>query len=159
MPISRRIFLRTGTMVVLGAAAAHSKLGRVAVGQKLREDVTTVTGFRVPPESLNDPLTFFTRSTFSAQLNSTFRLRQGDSTSAVVTLVAVNDLAPSAKKVKGQVVGGRECFSLIFSGKQLPQDTYTVEHGALGTFKLLLVPSGKPGGIPQLEAVINRLYS
>lgn len=159
MPISRRIFLRTGTMVVLGAAAAHSKLGKVAAGQKLREDVVTVTGFRVPAESMSDPLTFFTKSTFSAHLKSKFRLRQGDSTSAVVTLVAVNDLAPAAAKVRGQVVGGRECFSLIFSGKELPQGTYTVEHGALGTFRLLLVPSGKKGSVPQLEAVINRLYS
>ena len=159
MPISRRIFLRAGTMLALGAAA-QATLGKVAAGQKLHEDVATVTGFRVPAESMSDPLTFFSKSTFSAQLNSQFRLRQGDAGSWVVTLVAVNDLAPSAAKVKGKVVvGGRECFSLVFSGKRLPQGTYTVEHGALGTFNLLLVPSGKPGSVPQLEAVINRLYS
>lgn len=158
MPISRRIFLRAGTMVALGAAV-QATLGKVATGQKLHEDVATVTGFSVPAASMSDPLTFFSKSTFSAQLNSKFRLRQ-DAGSWVVTLVAVNDLAPSAAKVKGKVVvGGRECFSLVFSGKRLPQGTYTVEHGALGTFKLLLVPSGKQGGEPQLEAVINRLYS
>ena len=158
MPISRRIFLRAGTMFAIGAAA-NSRFGNLALGQKPRQDVPAVTGFRVPVESMADPLTFFTKSTFSAHLNSQFRLRMVDARSVVVTLIAVNDLAPSAGNVKGQVVGGRECFSLIFSGQQLPQDTYTVEHGALGTFKLLLVPSGKQDGVPQLEAVVNRLFS
>ena len=40
--------------------------------------------------------------------------------------------------------GGRESFMLHFRGGdvQLPQDTYTVEHSALGNFRLFLVPSG-----------------
>lgn len=157
MPISRRIFLRAGTMVVLGAAA-QSKLAKVVVGQK-SERVDAVSGFRVPAASMDDPLTYYTKSTFLAHLNSKFRLRQGDSSSSVVTLIRVVDNAPSQSKVAAQV-GSGECFTLVFSGaKRLPQDTYTVEHGALGTFKLLLVPSGKPGGIPQWDAVINRLYS
>jgi hypothetical protein len=113
----------------------------------------------VPDESLNDPITYFTQSTFSAHLNSKFRPRQGTGISTVVTLVEVNDLAPSARKIRAQV-GGRECFSLIFSGgKQLPQATYIIEHGALGTFKLLLVPIGKQDGVAYLEAIVNRLYS
>lgn len=157
MPISRRIFLRAGSMLALGTAAS-SKFAKVAFGQTPHAGEAVVMGFRVPNASMNDPLTFFTKSTFSAQLNTKFRLRQGDAT-AVVILTAVNDLAPPAASVKGPVVGGRECFSLVFSGKYLPQDTYTVEHGALGTFKLLLVPSGKQGRVPQLEAVINRLFS
>ena len=131
MPISRRIFLRAGTMVVLGAAA-QSKLAKVVVGQKSGGGrVDTVTGFRVPAASLDDPLTYYTKSTFLAHLNSKFRLRQGDSSSSVVTLVEVVDFTPSQSKVAAQV-GNRECFSLVFSGgKQLPQGTYTVEHGAL----------------------------
>jgi hypothetical protein len=159
MPISRRIFLRTGTMVVLGAAA-QSKLAKVVVGQKSGQGVDTVTGFRVPAASMDDPLTYYTKATFVAHLNSQFRLRRGDSKSSVVTLVEVIDFTPSQQRKITAQVGNRECFSLVFSGgKQLPQDTYTVEHGALGTFKLLLVPSGRPGGVPQWDAVINRLYS
>jgi hypothetical protein len=158
MPISRRIFLRAGTMVVLGAAA-QSKLAKVVVGQKSGGLVDAVSGFRVPAASMDDPLTYYTKSTFLAHLNSKFRLRRGDLSSSVVTLIKVVDNAPSQSKVAAQV-GSSECFALIFSGgKRLPQDTYTVEHGALGTFKLLLVPSGKPGGVPQWDAVINRLYS
>ncbi len=159
MSISRRIFLRSATMVAI-SAAAHSKLTSVAFGQRSGGGrQSAVTGFRVPDESLSDPLTYFTQSTFSAHLNSKFRLRQGTSGGAVVTLVEVKDLAPSAHKVRAHV-GSRECFSLVFSGgKQLPQDTYTIEHGALGTFKLLLVPTGKQSGVAYLEAIVNRLYS
>lgn len=159
MLISRRIFLRAGTMVVLGATA-QLKLAKVVVGQKSGGSrMDTVNGFRVPAASMDDPLTYYTKSTFVALVNSKFRLRRGDLRSSVVTLVKVVDNAPSPSKVAAEV-GNRECFALIFSGgKRLPQDTYTVEHGALGTFKLLLVPSGKPGGVPQLDAVINRLYS
>ena len=159
MPISRRIFLRAGTMVVLGAVA-QSKLAKVVVGQESGAGrMDTVTGFRVLAASLDDPLTFYTKSTFLGHLNSKFRLRQGASSSSVVTLVAVVDYAPSQSKVAAQA-GSGECFSLVFGGgKQLPQGTYTVEHGALRTFKLLLVPSGKAGGVHQLDAVINRSYS
>ena len=159
MPISRRIFLRTGTMVVLGTAA-QSKLAKVFVGQKSGGGrMDTVTGSRVLDASLDDPLTYYTKSTFVAHLNSKFRLRLGDSSSSVVTLVAVVDYVPSPSKFAAQA-GSGECFSLVFSGgKQLPQGTYTVELGALKTFKLLLVPSGKAGGVRRWDAVINRSYS
>ena len=159
MPISRRIFLRAGTIVALGAAA-QSKLAQVVAGQKSGGGrMDTVTGLPGLAASLDDPLTNYTKSTFVAHLNSKFRLRQGDSSSSVVTLVAVVDYVPSPSKVAAQA-GSGESFSLVFSGgKQLPQDTYTVEHGALGTFKLLLVPSGNAGGVFQWDAVINRSYS
>jgi hypothetical protein len=58
-------------------------------------------------------------------------------------------------------VGGRgECFSLVFHTSDRPpleQNTYRVEHPALGEFALFLVPidPGEHGG-QQLEAVINR---
>jgi len=145
-------------MLALGTAAS-SKFAKVAFGQKSDDSEAMVMGFRVPNASMNDPLTFFTKSTFVAQLNTRFRLRLGRSISVIVTLVAVNDLMPTKDKVTGPIVGSRECFSLIFSGKELPQGTYTVEHGALGRFQLLLVPSGIQGSKPQLEAVINRSFS
>lgn len=163
MSTSRRVFLRTATMVAL-SAAAHSKLADAAFGQKsVGGSLSTVTGFRVPDESLNDPLTYYTKSTFMAHLNSKFRLRQGDSGSWVVTLAKVDDFVPPPGKLPDEVaaqVGDRECFGLVFSGvNRLPQGNYTVEHGALGTFQLLLVPSGGLGGVLQWDAVINRLYS
>jgi Domain of unknown function (DUF6916) len=52
-----------------------------------------------------------------------------------------------------------EPFALVFSGPPapvLPQATYTLEHGALGTLELFLVPIGRDaeGGV-QYEAVFN----
>src|SRR6266850_2369081 len=157
MPISRRIFLRAGAMFALGTAVP-AKFAKPAMGQKSHSNRAAVIGFRVPNASMSDPLTFFTKSTFAAHLGTEFRLRQGRSLSATVTLIEINDLMPTKTKVTGPVVGGRECFLLTFSGKELPQGTYTVEHGALGKFQLLLVPSGPQGSSPQLEAVINRSY-
>jgi hypothetical protein len=163
MPISRRIFLRAGTMVVLGAAA-QATLAKTVVGQKssgVRMDA--VTGFQVPEGSLTDPLTYYNKATFVAHLNSDFQLRRQNSSTSVVTLIKVVDCGPSKSKLnrnRTAQVGNAECFALVFQGvTQLPQDTYTVEHGALGTFQLLLVPSGKRTDVPTLEAVINRLHS
>ncbi len=158
MPISRRFFLRAGTLVALGAAA-QSKLARVVVGKTTGGGTNAVSGFLVPAASMDDPLTYYTKSTFEAYLNSKFKLRQGDGSSSTVTLIKVVDGAP-APSTDAVQVGNSECFTLVFSlGKRLPQATYTVDHAALGTFKLLLVPSGMPGATPQLDAVINRLYS
>jgi hypothetical protein len=155
MSISRRGFLRTGTLVAL-SAATHSKFANVVFGQKsLSGRRNFLGGFRVPEESLNDPLTYFTKSTFSAYVNSKFRLRSVTSRSVVVTLVEVNDTAPSPLKQSQ----GKECFVLMFrASKYLPQETYTIEHGALGTFKMLLVPTGKDSDGKYLAAVVNRLY-
>jgi hypothetical protein len=158
MPITRRIFLRTGSLVVLGAAA-HSTFAKIGIAGQAGVRTDAASGFRLPAGSMDDPLAYYTKSTFIAHLNSKFRLRGKDSNSAVVTLVKVVDFNPTQKKITAQA-DNRECFSLVFSGAtQLPQDTYTVEHSSLGTFKLLLVPSGRPGGVPQWDAVINRLYS
>jgi hypothetical protein len=158
MPISRRIFLRAGTMLALGATA-QTLLPQTIVGQGTRRKTPVVSGFRVPPASLNDPLTYFTKATFMAHLNSQFKLRQENSSSSIVTLVEVVDSKSTRKRVTAQV-GSNESFMLLFSGEQqLPQATYTVEHSALGIFKLLLVPAGRSGDKLQLCAVINRSYS
>jgi len=156
MTISRRIFLRSATMVAL-AETAQAKFTQ-AFGQKLGgKRLTTGTGFRTPAANMAEPFTYFTRSTFAAHLNSTFQVRQGVGSNTAIMLVEVNEWRPKSAKLEVQV-GGRECFSLIFScPKKLPQASYTVEHGALGTFSLLLVPTGKQGEVTYLEAVINRL--
>jgi hypothetical protein len=154
MSISRRIFLRGGTIVVLGAAA-QSALGKVALAQMSRGGVNTVRGFRLPNGSTGDPLAYYNRATFLAHLNEKFQLRMGNS-SWEVKLAQVIDFKGS----QTNPIEGGECFSLVFSGaKQLSQGTYDVEHTTLGAFKLFLVPSGKVGGTTQSDAVINRLNS
>jgi hypothetical protein len=155
MSTNRRSFLRAGGLLIL-STATQSKLAKQVFGQgpsKLQRDI--FDGFNVPQGSLDDSLTYFTMSTFAAQLDSVFQLRSINIRSAMVTLIKVSDTAPT--ELKG--LPGRECFVLQFrSSKSLPQDTYTVSQPALGTFQLLMVP-GKDSKGAYLESVINRLYS
>ena len=98
----------------------------------------------------NDPLANYTKATFISYLNSVFQLHPVSGIVAV-TLLKVDDMAPPK---------GGECFSLLFRGgsRALGQDTYTIDHAALGTFKLLLVPVGTDdNGAQGYLATINRL--
>src|SRR5437899_2852393 len=82
----------------------------------------------------DDPLANYTEATFKSYLKSVFSLHTVYGIVGV-TLVEVKDLPASP---------GGEAFSLLFRGgsRALKQDTYVLDHPALGTFKLLLVPAG-----------------
>jgi hypothetical protein len=149
MTTSRRKFLRAGTVGIFGAVA-YSQLGKLAMGQESlsNNERTGVAG---------QPFVLFSKSNFTGQLNSQFFLRTENSNSTAVTLEAVRDLNPNAKRVKSIAVSGKECFTLVFNSSQrLPQGTYSVEHAVLGSFMMFLVPSGTEES-PKMEAVINRL--
>jgi hypothetical protein len=103
----------------------------------------------------SDPLSNYTQSTFAQYVNSVFTLRAAQR-NIEVTLMKVEDSLPA----KVSRAGGRESFTLHFRGGgiALPQDTYIIEHPALGTFNLFLVPSGADeNGAQGYVAVINRL--
>ena len=141
MSISRRLFISVGSFAAI-AAGISTKPGLVALGQKL--------GVATP----YDPLSFYTMATFLQYVNSVFTLR-GWST-VELTLAKVQDTLPA----NTSRLGGRESFVLEFRGgtAQLHQDTYTIEHPALGTFKLFIVPGGTDeNGASLYAATINRL--
>ena len=145
MSISRRIFMKVGTAAAI-AATLSLKPSVIAIAQEVTDKLGAPTQ--------NDPLSFYTQSTFLQYVNSVFRLR--GLTTVDVTLVKVEDTLPA----KTSKAGGRESFVLHFRGgsTELPQDTYTVEHPALGTFKLFLVPTGPDeNGAQGYVATINRL--
>jgi hypothetical protein len=145
MSISRRIFMKLGTAAAI-AAGLSLKPSIIAFGQEI------TNGFGAPVQS--DPLSYYTQSTFLQYVNSVFRLR--GFTTVDVTLMKVEDTLP--KKVSR--AGGRESFILYFRGGSvsLPQDTYAVEHAALGNFSLFLVPTGPDeNGAQGYVATINRL--
>jgi hypothetical protein len=101
-----------------------------------------------------DPLAYYTQATFTQYINSIFRLH--GSRTVDVMLEKVEDTLPAMVTR----TGGRESFVLHFRGGdvQLPQDTYTVEHPALGNFRLFLVPGGADeNGAQSYVATINRL--
>ncbi|HEV2915899.1 MAG TPA: twin-arginine translocation signal domain-containing protein [Pyrinomonadaceae bacterium] len=150
MDISRRKFLRTGTVVALAAGLPLQTV--LSVSGQGRSD--SARGFPIPAEIQSDPIFNYTKATFAAHINSTFQIRSKRQKAVDVTLTDVHDSGP----VPDQASAGRECFALVFSTQhKLKQDVYTIEHGALGTFALLLVPIGKGKKGLNYEAVINRL--
>lgn len=145
MSVSRRKFLRAGSLVALSAALP---LGVFAQGFKGRD------GNPGDPDKI-DPLASFNRSAFSSYVNSIFELYTGYSV-VEVTLVEVKDLLPPGTVT----TDGRESFSLVFRGGTavLRQNTYRIEHPSLGRFQLFLVPGGPDSvGAQSFVAIINRL--
>ena len=141
MSISRRVFIKTASIAAI-AVATVSKSTLVAFAQGGVQPGAT------------DPLAYYTQATFTQYINSIFRLH--GSTTVDVTLEKVQDTLSATESR----TGGRESFVLQFRGGsvQLPQDTYMVEHPALGNFRLFLVPSGADeNGAQSYVAIINRL--
>jgi hypothetical protein len=142
MPISRRIFIKVGAFAAI-AAGISLKSGLLAFAQEPL--------VKLPA---SDPLSNYTQATFEQYLNSIFTLRGRKPVE--VTLMKVENTLPA----KASRAGGRESFTLNFRGGSvaLPQDTYILEHAALGTFGLFLVPTGSDeNGSQGFVAVINRL--
>ena len=139
MSISRRVFVKLASVTAI-AAATIAKPTLIAWAQG---GVTST-----------DPLANYTQETFIHYINSIFQFH-GFRT-VEVTLERVEDTLPA----KTSRAGGRESFVLHFRGgsAELPQNTYTVQHPALGTFLLFLVPKGADeNGAQGYAATINRL--
>lgn len=87
-----------------------------------------------------------TADTFRPHVGSRFRLTAAGTKPLDVLLVQVASSAPD---------GRTDAFSLLFrsSTVALVQATYGVEHGALGSFALFLVPAGGR----DLRGVVNHL--
>jgi hypothetical protein len=90
------------------------------------------------------------RDTFAGQVGSAFRVVGGAFDSVELRF---------AELAAGRAAPGFEVFSLFLDGPaapQLDQATYTLDHPALGTIALFLVPvEAVPGGI-RYEALFNR---
>ena len=143
MGVSRRKFIQTGavaaiaTGIPLSAAAknSYSSLGSIA---------GTLLNLGGNP-ALN-------MATFKAHVNSVFTLRNQKGQMSNVTLQSVYDWRAAGNRAS------KECFSLVFFGAaSLHQDTYSVTHPSLGTFSMLLAPTGSNKGGQKYEAVFNRL--
>jgi hypothetical protein len=149
MSITRRKFLRAGTLLALSLGAPLN----LVFGQQGNKggDGNQFDAQDMPA----DPLAHYTRAAFASYVNSIFRLYTGYST-IEVALTEVKDLAPDA----AAAANGKECFSLLFRGGTTPlrQNTYAMDHPALGKFELFLVP-GAPNdnGAQSFVAIINRL--
>jgi hypothetical protein len=146
MSISRRKFLRAGTLVALSAALPISVLGQSF------KDRDGNPGDQQTAQP--DPLAQYDRAAFASYLNSIFQIYTGYSI-VEVALSEVKDLQPAQTPRDG-----KECFSLLFRGGSvaLGQNTYRIEHPSLGSFELFLVPGGPDKvGAQSYVAIINRV--
>ncbi len=144
MAVTRRSFMKNGALVGLAAG----------LPMKSAAEALAMTGSTPNPFS-GGIFSHLDMAAFSRQLNTYFRVRN-PTTGATLKLVGITDWTKSSQKSTGG-----ECFSLIFAGsdsRSLPQGTYSVEQSSLGTFSMLLVPSGKTTNKRHYEAVFNRLH-
>ncbi|MFN2577812.1 MAG: hypothetical protein ABR607_09015 [Pyrinomonadaceae bacterium] len=140
---SRRKFLRTGLLAALFAAVPFKN----SFGQSWKQNDGNPGE---TPVTQTDPLGNYSKASFASYLNSVFQLQTSFGVIGV-TLLKVDDM-PAAR--------GGECFTLLFRGgsRALRQDTYLITHPSLGTFALLLVPTGSDqNGAQGYLATLNRL--
>jgi len=92
-----------------------------------------------------------TKAMFAASVNSTFQLRTGAGQALTLELTECQD---------GVIRSDYENFALLFKGPRdvvLPQSIYELEHPALGTLALFLVPIKQDDKGTYYESVFNRL--
>jgi hypothetical protein len=115
--------------------------------------------FQIPAQALGDPLFHFTRATFEPYLGSEFRVTVGPYKTVNLRLTKVEDQRPQqARQQKGTPRTEGECFLLLFqaSGKLSDlQQTYVLQHEALGKFSLFLVDASGKANDTYYSAVIN----
>ncbi len=159
MNVTRRKFLRAGSVCALAAGFGFNP-SQLVFGQ-LRRNTPGHKGFDIPYDAKTDRVYYFNRETFAPHVGTDFRFFQkGARKGFGLRLEEVFDNQARLKSRRLKAHDG-ECFSLYFRGpasKDLPQATYRLEHAALGTFSLFLVP-GRPdeSGVVVYEAVINHL--
>jgi hypothetical protein len=153
MAVNRRQFIKTGTLVAVSAG-----LPLKAVAETFNHSNSSAkTGAKTIARRfslLDNASSRFDMTTFAQQLNTNFRLSHATAKTAVVKLIEVKDWRQNEEKKTG-----KECFSLVFRGQApLKQNTYSVDHGSLGSFSLLVVPSGESKQGHYYEALFNRLH-
>lgn len=149
MNISRRKFLAA----VPFAVGAVLQLNGLASGQGLRKGL-----FRIPDDTSSDPLSRLTWDSFYQYINTDFSFGQGGN-EVILKLTAMEDTKPAGVKL---LLKGQECFVMKFNGpyrQPLTQGTYSVNHFALGDFKLFITEGGRLKRDKLYIAVINRLVS
>lgn len=157
MSTPRRDFLKSAFMSV-AAAGLVSQSTRFAFGQKNR--LKDAQGhYQIPSEAAANPVFHFTQATFESYLESDFLVTVGPYRTVSLTLVKVEDRRPQAGR-KGVSRTEGECFMLLFkaSGELSDlQQTYVLQHGALGKFSLFLVDASEKGKDVYYSAIINHM--
>lgn len=143
MNISRRKFL-VAAPVVAGAVLQFQGIAFGQISDKIR----------LPPVGI-DALSKLTWDSFYQFINTDFTFGHGGN-AVSLRLTAMTDSIPfTVKRRKGQ-----ECFVMKFQGPFNPplrQETYQVNHFALGDFDLFITDGGRVKRGQFYIAIINRI--
>lgn len=144
MGLSRRKFIQIGAVAAVGTGIPLHTVAKTSQSS-LTAMASSLLGLNATP-TLN-------MAAFKAHLNTVFTVSNKKGDVSNITLASVYDWGRRRKNRT------KECFSLIFSDSTRPltQDTYSVTHPSLGSFSMLLVPSGRNRRARKYEAVFNRL--
>lgn len=138
MAISRRRFIRAGTLTAIAGIALKPQL--LALAQQ--STLGTSQGFAIPLKAERQPGYMFTSGTFQPYVGSIFQAPNARGEMVGLKLVSVTPYTPSrATRLATKNSPETESFSLTFtSSSKLPPFTsvHKVSHPALGDFELFL---------------------
>ena len=157
MAISRRFFLKSGTLTAL-AAGVVLRPNLLAVAQKRSQ--STSLGYQIPIKAQQQPTFMFTRATFDPYVGGIFQAPDARGKLISLTLLSATSNKPSANtKISTAKTRETDSFSLMFkAARALPPFTsiHQISHPALGKFDLFLTPREKDGAF-YYEAVFNHI--
>lgn len=114
---------------------------------------------RTGPTGSTAQSALMSKAMFAAHLNTVFLVRSNDGKEVPFELIELRDCGPVEQR-QAAARAGQECFALAFRARArqaLKQNTYRLEHRALGQFDLFIAPvrSQKHGQV--YEAIINHV--
>jgi len=158
--ISRRKFLKAGTMVSLSAVISTNSVID-ALGQ---ETEPAQKGLFKIPEG-NDTDERLTEETFARYVNTQFLIYTSPFTAIKLELIKVSRWEPNSTKAAAKLTVKTpdiDSFSILFRGPrktELGSKIYKITHDQMGTFDLFISPVGDRKNERLYQAVFNRFRS
>jgi hypothetical protein len=157
MAISRRFFLKSGSLTALAAGLVLNP-NLTIFGQSNSQ---TNPGHQIPIEAQQQPGFVFTRATFEPYVGGIFQAPNASGHMISMTLLSATTNKPKAStRLSTRTAAETDSFSLMFRAQeQLPPftSTHRISHPALGQFDLFLTPKEQEDGVMLYEAVFNHL--
>ena len=159
MSISRRLFLRAGTLAAV-AAGVGLGAGKLALGQKgQRLTATIMPTDGIPYQARQDTLLYYRRAAFEPCVGTVFEARGATGQTVNLTLLSVAGYDSSAT---AGLINGRtretDSFSLTFkaNGQLSTSGISNLSHPVLGRFDMFLTGEERKGEL-FYQAVVNHL--
>jgi len=157
MAISRRFFLKTGSLTALAAGLVLNP-NITIFGQS---NTQSNPGHQIPTSAQQQPAFMFTRATFEPYVGGIFQAPDASGHMISMTLLSATTNKPKANtRLSTRTAAETDSFSLMFRAtEELPPyaSIHRLSHPALGQFDLFLTPQKQENGVVLYEAVFNHL--